>query len=600
MPAPKQPVTILVVDDDPGLARLMERALRREGYQTATAGSGREATAWLQQHQADLLLLDLKLPDVEGPEFLKTMTDSGHAIPFIIITGQGDERVAVDMMKRGALDYLVKDVNFIEFIPTVVRRGLEQLERQRRLEAAEASVRESRERMAGIVESAMDAIISVDEGQTIVLFNRAAEKLFQCPADQAIGSPLRRFIPARFHEAHAAHLQRFSETGDTTRMMGSMESVTALRANGEEFPIEASISRVRVDGGNLCTVILRDKTSTVQNEAALRRQAELLHLSHDAIIVWRVGDGIEFWNLGATRLYGFTMADAHGRTSRELLQTRYPCPWSEIESALHEEGFWEGQVRQITKAGTEVTVSSRLQLMPGKKDDPVILATNRDITERRRLEEALLRAIEEEQQRIGRDLHDGLGQELTAISMLNSVVQKSLEVQGLPDAATAARMAELLKRATQETRLISHGLQPVAAEPGGLMSGLQNLVAQTISTQGARCLFQCLRPVEVPSPEAANHFYRIAQEALQNALRHGNPREVTVRLMRVDDRVILEVQDDGAGMPKKHVKSDGIGLSTMKYRADAMNAFFEVTRPAKGGTLVRCSAPCPQVVPQEE
>ena len=178
MPAPEQPFTVLIVDDDPGVTRLVERALRREGYDTATAGSGKEATAWLLQHRADLLLLDLHLPDTDGREFIQSMAEAGNTVPFIIITGQGDERVAVDLMKRGALDYLGKDVNFIEFVPTVVRRGMEQLERGRQLEEAEKNKRASEARYRHLVEALPTAVYTCDAEGCITLFNKAAVALW--------------------------------------------------------------------------------------------------------------------------------------------------------------------------------------------------------------------------------------------------------------------------------------------------------------------------------------------------------------------------------------------------------------------------------------
>src|SRR4026207_1233672 len=131
------PATVFIVDDDLGLLRLIEKSLRREGHSTATAASASEAMDWLNNHRADLLLLDLKHKDASGQEVIEQLAQAERSVPFIIITGQGDERVAVEMMKRGALDYLVKDANFIELVPTMVRRALDQLERDRRLASAE-------------------------------------------------------------------------------------------------------------------------------------------------------------------------------------------------------------------------------------------------------------------------------------------------------------------------------------------------------------------------------------------------------------------------------------------------------------------------------
>lgn len=142
--------TVLVVDDDRGLGRLIEKSLRRSGYTVAKAYSGAEAIAWRQEHAADLMLVDLKLPDMGGEELVSRLTEGGQAVPFIIITGQGDERVAVDMMKRGALDYLVKDVDFLEFVPAVVERAVAQLERERRLAIAERERRHLQEEIVHI------------------------------------------------------------------------------------------------------------------------------------------------------------------------------------------------------------------------------------------------------------------------------------------------------------------------------------------------------------------------------------------------------------------------------------------------------------------
>ena len=128
---------IFIVDDDRGMLRLIEKTLQREGFATATAASARDAIEWLQKNRPALMLLDLKLQDMEGKEVINHLAAVGTSVPFVVITGQGDERVAVEMMKRGALDYLTKDAQFQEFVPTVVRQALEQLDRDRRLAESE-------------------------------------------------------------------------------------------------------------------------------------------------------------------------------------------------------------------------------------------------------------------------------------------------------------------------------------------------------------------------------------------------------------------------------------------------------------------------------
>ena len=144
---------------------------------------------------------------------------------------------------------------------------------------AEALAARSEARLRGILDSAMDAIITVDDGQRIVLFNAAAEAMFGCPRSEALGAPLAWFIPERFRSVHATHVRRFGETGAASRRMGAQRIVTGLRRNGQEFPIDASISQLEEPGGKFYTVILRDVSERVVAEEALRRsQAELREL----------------------------------------------------------------------------------------------------------------------------------------------------------------------------------------------------------------------------------------------------------------------------------------------------------------------------------
>jgi PAS domain S-box-containing protein len=147
--------------------------------------------------------------------------------------------------------------HFVAFIADITER-----------EKAQSLVRETKDRMLAIINASMDAIISVDEDERIVVFNIAAEKLFQLPAAEALGQPIDRFIPARFRSGHHAHLRNFSQRGVTMREMGQFARLSALRADGREFPIEASISHARTGGKDLVTVTIRDITERRQAEAA--------------------------------------------------------------------------------------------------------------------------------------------------------------------------------------------------------------------------------------------------------------------------------------------------------------------------------------------
>ena len=142
----------------------------------------------------------------------------------------------------------------------------------------EEGLQASRVRLDSIVESAMDAMMTVDDQQRVVLFNKAAQQMFQCPAAEALGQPIDRFIPARFRTAHREHIHEFGRSGATNRRMGALGTISGFRANGEEFPLEASISQVKTDGRRLYTVILRDISERQRMQEQLRRTERLAEL----------------------------------------------------------------------------------------------------------------------------------------------------------------------------------------------------------------------------------------------------------------------------------------------------------------------------------
>lgn len=214
----------------------------------------------------------------------------------------------------------------------------------------------------------------------------------------------------------------------------------------------------------------------------------------------------------------------------------------------------------------------------------------RENAERQRLEREILAISDRERQRIGQDLHDGLGQQLTGIAMMQSAIAHTIEAHGLPGTETAERMAELIAESRREVRRITRGLHPVQDEPDALMKSLAQLIAGLPKTRGTECRFQCPSPVLVRDSKVATHLFRIAQEALGNALRHGKARRIVVRLTCNGD-IKLEVRDDGAGFPKNAPNRGGLGLRIMRSRAEAIGGHIEFLRAPRGGALVRCTVP---------
>jgi PAS domain S-box-containing protein len=253
-------------------------------------------------------------------------------------------------------------------------------------QAAE-KLRHSQEQLAGVIGSARDAIISIDEQQRIVLFNNAAERMFLFPAEEAIGQPLDRFIPERFRAAHHLHVEGFGQTPATSRSTGALGARYGLRADGEEFPLEASISQIDSEGLKLSTFILRDISERSRAEEVHREQTEILDLA--PILIRDLSDRIVFWNTGAEQMFGWTADEALDKISHTLLLTQYPRPLEEIKARVLAHGHWEGELVHVRKNGERIVVATRWVLHRDKQGKPkAILAVNNDVTEHRRMEEA--------------------------------------------------------------------------------------------------------------------------------------------------------------------------------------------------------------------
>lgn len=263
----------------------------------------------------------------------------------------------------------------------------------------EEELRRSQQQLAGIIGSAMDAVITIDDEQRIVLFNAAAERMFVFPAEDAIGQRIDQFIPERFRTAHTEHVRGFGETHVTRRSMGALGALYGMRADGEEFPIEASISQIESNGRKLYTVILRDVTERKRAEEALKEQARILDLA--PVLIGDLSGRILFWNSGAEEMYGWTAAEALGQVTHDLFQTEFPRPLEEIKARLFARNHWEGEVVKTRKDGQKLVVASHWVLHRDENDRPkAVLEVNNDVTERKKAEREIRRLNEELEQRV--------------------------------------------------------------------------------------------------------------------------------------------------------------------------------------------------------
>jgi len=266
-------------------------------------------------------------------------------------------------------------------------------------------------------------------------------------------------------------------------------------------------------------------------------------------------------------------AAAYRANDLQVLEAGVPMVFDEF--AIHDDGL--------------PSIVIKFPLFDGDGNIYAIAGIVTDVTERRRLEAEVLQISEREQRRIAQDLHDGLGQHLTGIVHLAAVLQAKLAERALPEAADAARIVKLLDHAVTQTRSLARGLLPVQLEAGGLMSALEQLAAMVRDLFKIDCCFECPQPVSMPENVMATHLYRIAQEAINNAIKHGRASQIKIELVNALETITLKVHNNGLVFSKTRSFKDGIGLRIMRYRAEMIGGSLTFHSDAKRGTMVVCA-----------
>ena len=370
-------------------------------------------------------------------------------------------------------------------IVIIVRAGLRAEAQEHQ---ARAAVDELHARLAAVMDSAMDAIITVDEDHRIVLFNQAAEAIFRCNRAAALGSNLDRFLPARFRAAHRGRVERFGATGVTNRRMGDTSTLWALRDDGVEFPIEASISQVIESGHRLYTVILRDTTKRKEYEDMLVRQQ----------------------------------------------------------------------------------------------------------TELRELSARVLEAREEEKTLLARELHDELGQQLTAMKMDLAWLRDHLPAGDAALDAKAAHVTGLVDQTMHSVRRISADLRPLMLDDLGLQDAVAWLAGEFSKNSGVECRLDAPTDAALENVDRAVAItvYRVLQESLTNIARHAGARNAWVILGASGNWLQLEVEDDGHGIANADLaRPRSLGLKGIRERVLYLGGSVEIGRAPRGGTRVLVRVP---------
>ncbi len=356
---------------------------------------------------------------------------------------------------------------------------------------AQQEVLESRERLSSILNTAMDAIVTTDESRKIVLFNKSAEKLFKCSESAALGSDVNKFIPERFQKIHNRHVEKFSQTAETFSSMLSGSSPVAITLDGEEIPVETSVSKTEIGGMKFYTVILRDITERIRYETDLK----------------------------------------------------------DSNSKLHH-------------------LASHLQNIR-----------------------------EEERMLISRDIHDQVGQELTALKMDMVMLSKELERNGAPSDGKKVieelrSMADLTDKSIKWIRNLSTELRPDVLDRLGLFEAVEWHCKEFEKRSGIGCKVRLNGNDSDLSKEHSVVFFRILQESLTNVLRHSGASGVEVNMTESGDDFTLMVKDNGKGITEERLEGTAsLGLIGMKERAYMLGGAVEVCGNEGKGAIIKAVIP---------
>lgn len=488
-------------------------------------------------------------------------------------------------------------------------------------EQVESAQDEQRALMAVVMGGVMDAIVTIDEGQRIVLFNKAAEDMFGCRASSALGQPIDRFIPKRFRATHQAHFQQFGRNPKPFREMGAAREIFGLRTGGEEFPIEATISQVQVkeQGKKLFTVVLRDVTERRHAQEILKNEEQfvsnVLEAAGALLVIlnpqWQILRmnrlseeifqhslehviGKPFWNLWGNsgedaqevrrKIESYKAGTLSGSFDAAVVDKDRQRRWIHWNTTAMYDG--KKVVKQFIATGIDVTA---------RKEAEIILQATYQRLERqqqelRSLAAQLLSAQEEERRRISRDLHDDVNQRLALLSLKLQAAR-----DGLPDHHLVTPMIQELYESvanlSDDIRHLAYQYHPSILDDLGLGSALRSLCEDFEKWEGISVTCELPDGARKNSQAVGTCLYRVVQESLRNVSKHAQASAVHLLLREEGQDIILYIRDSGKGFEVDGLLSRGLGFVSMRERVRLVGGTLSVESQPGHGTTVKVLIP---------